>query len=96
MAIFIVLLPQQPAAQTSMAFLPPILGRPPVVSEKHCKGVTLHGESRYNDLVMLTVSDAAQLNPILHLPERWPYCLETRRYRANLPSRLRPSLFGSD
>jgi hypothetical protein len=38
----------------------------------------------------------------LHRPERrwdWLVCEETfspRRYRANLPSRLRPSLFGSD
>jgi hypothetical protein len=32
-----------------------------------------------------------------HLPECWLHCLVCpRRYRANLPSRLRPSLFGSD
>jgi hypothetical protein len=32
-------------------------------------------------------------------PLDWLVCLETfcpRRYRASLPSRLRPSLFGSD
>ena len=32
-----------------------------------------------------------------HLPECWLHCLVCpRRYRANLPSRLRPSLFASD
>ncbi len=32
-----------------------------------------------------------------HLPECWLHSLVCpRRYRANLPSRLRPSLFGSD
>ena len=32
-----------------------------------------------------------------NLPECWLHCLVCpRRYRANLPSRLRPSLFGSD
>lgn len=36
-------------------------------------------------------------NPNSHLPECWLYCLVCpRRFRANLPSRLRPSLFGSD
>jgi hypothetical protein len=31
------------------------------------------------------------------LSECWLHCLVCpRRYRANLPSRLRPSLFGSD
>jgi hypothetical protein len=36
-------------------------------------------------------------NPNSHLPECWLRCLVCpRRYRANLPSRLRPSLFGSD
>jgi hypothetical protein len=35
--------------------------------------------------------------PNSHLPECWLHCLVCpRRYRANLPSRLRPSLFGSD
>jgi hypothetical protein len=40
--------------------------------------------------------------PHLHLvyadvSECWLHCLVCpRRYRANLPSRLRPSLFGSD
>ena len=40
--------------------------------------------------------------PNPHLPysdraECWLHCLVCpRRYRANLPSRLRPSLFGSD
>ncbi len=30
-------------------------------------------------------------------PECWLHCLVCpRRYRANLPSRLRPNLFGSD
>ena len=38
-----------------------------------------------------------QTNPNSHLPECWLRCLVCpRRYRANLPSRLRPSLFGSD
>jgi hypothetical protein len=32
-----------------------------------------------------------------HMRECWLDCLVCpRRYRANLPSRLRPSLFGSD
>jgi len=32
-----------------------------------------------------------------HLPECWLHRLVCpRRYRANLPSRLRPNLFGSD
>jgi len=35
--------------------------------------------------------------PSLQLSECWLHCLVCpRRYRANLPSRLRPSLFGSD
>jgi hypothetical protein len=33
----------------------------------------------------------------LHLPECWlRHLVRPRRYRANLPSQLRPSLFGSD
>jgi len=40
-------------------------------------------------------SNSSQIN--LHKPECWLHCLVCpRRYRANLPSRLRPSLFGSD
>jgi len=39
-------------------------------------------------------------NPVLprvQSAECWLHCLVCpRRYRANLPSRLRPSLFGSD
>jgi hypothetical protein len=35
--------------------------------------------------------------PNSHLPECWLHRLVCpRRYRASLPSRLRPSLFGSD
>jgi hypothetical protein len=35
--------------------------------------------------------------PNSHLPDCWLRSLVCpRRYRANLPSRLRPSLFGSD
>jgi len=44
---------------------------------------------------MLRNVSNSQLNS--HKPECWLQSLVCpRRYRANLPSRLRPSLFGSD
>jgi len=51
---------------------------------------------RYNHLAIFFIA-MLQTNPNSHLPECWLRCLVCpRRYRANLPSRLRPSLFGSD
>jgi hypothetical protein len=41
--------------------------------------------------------DSNSLQGNSHMRECWLHCLVCpRRYRANLPSRLRPSLFGSD